>query len=407
LFAQYAAPYAGHYTMEPLNCTVQVLAQGDTPSVKLWVGTQVASMARAVAAKITGIGLDHVQVHVAHMGGGFGRRLEVDVIAHATHVAMQCEGHPVQLLWPRDQELVHDVFRPMQVAQCRAQVSPQGVLTQWCIDTAGDAITPRWLERTLPHLAGPIEAPDKTTSEGAFDAPYAIDQVRIRHVATHHPVPVGYWRSVGHSCNAFFAESFLDEVIHHLKEDPIAYRMGMLRHAPRHSRVLEVLADICEWSQPMFSNNADRARGVALHESFGTIVGQVVQVRRTQDDTLVVEEVWCVMDCGTVVNPDTVEQQVQGSVAFAMSAAVSASVQIQKNSVSPNMLGSHMMVHMASMPKVNVSLIPSNLAPTGVGEPAVAPFAPALANAVFALTGHRHRKLEQLLQVNRNAKPAS
>ena len=383
--ARYTAPYLAHATMEPMNCTAQV----KDGHVEVWVPTQVPGLVLAAAAKAAGVAQDRVKVHVTLLGGGFGRRLEVDVVIQAVKVAMACEGVPVQLIWSREEDMTHDFYRPMHAAQLQAAIDDKGEVQSLRIKSAGDAITPRWMARTLPALSGPIDMPDKTTSEGLFDLPYGFAHQHMSHVATQMGVPIGFWRSVGHSHNAFFSESFMDELAHETQTDPLAFRENLLIHAPRYAAVLKLAAQKAGWGKPL---PAGRAQGLALHESFGSIVAQVAEVSMQQGQP-VVHRVVCAIDCGTVVNPNTVEQQVQSAIVFALSAALFGNIDIEEGRVKQTNFPQYRMVQMAQAPHVQTWIVPSDRAPSGVGEPAVPPLAPALANALFALTGQRHRAL--------------
>lgn len=383
--AGYSAPYLAHATMEPMNCTARV----HEGKVTVWVPTQVPQMARAVAAQVAGVALADVTLHVTLLGGGFGRRLEVDCVAQAVRVAMDCDGAPVQLSWSREEDTTHDFYRPMHVAQLTAALDAQGQVTGLRIKSAGDAITPRWLGRNAPALTGPADTPDKTTAEGLFDRPYAIANQRMTHVATRMGVPVGFWRSVGHSHNAFFSESFIDEVAHALGQDPVALRRALLQNAPRHRAVLDAAASKAGWGTPP---PAGRARGVALHESFGSVVAQVAEVSLYEGKPKV-HRVVCAVDCGTVVNPGIVKQQMEGAVIYALTAALHGRVDIHGGEVQQANFPSYPMVRMTETPLVDTVLVPSLRPPAGVGEPGVPPLAPAVANALFALTGKRLRSL--------------
>lgn len=383
--ATYSAPYLAHFTMEPQNCTARV-ADG---KVELWVPTQVPGAARSVAAKVAGVDEDKVTVHVTLLGGGFGRRLEVDFVAQSVQVAKECGGRAVQLAWSREEDSTHDFYRPMHVAQLRAAVDAQGAVSSLRIKSAGDAISPRWMERTLPFLAGPVDTPDKTTAEGLFDLPYGFANQHMAHVATRSGVPVGFWRSVGHSHNAFFSESFIDELAHEIRQDPLVFRRALLKDAPRYLAVLNLAADKAGWGSAL---PAGRARGIALHESFNSIVAQVVEVS-LQDGQPRVHRVVCAVDCGTVVNPQSVQQQMESAVVFGLTAALYSRIDIKDGVVQQTSFPGYPMVTLAQAPLVETHLVQSGRVPGGVGEPGVPPLAPALANALFTLTGKRHRSL--------------
>ena len=383
--ASYSAPYLAHATMEPMNCTAQV----KDGAVEVWVPTQVPGMARAIAAKVAGVDADKVTLHVTLLGGGFGRRLDVDYVAQAVRVAMACGGKPVQLVWSREEDTTHDFYRPMHVANLTAAIDATGAVDSLRIKSAGDAISPRWMERGLPALAGPIDMPDKTASEGLFDLPYGFANQHIAHVATRMGVPVGFWRSVGHSHNAFFSESFIDELAFETKQDPFAFRAAMLAAAPRYLAVLKLAADKAQWGSAL---PAGHARGIALHESFGSIVAEVAEVSLV-DGKPRVHRVVCAVDCGTVINPNTVAQQMEGAVIFGLTAALYGKIDIKDGVVQQSNFPSYPMVQLAEAPLVETWIVPSTRAPGGVGEPGVPPIAPAVSNALFALTGKRQRAL--------------
>lgn len=383
--ALYRAPYLAHATMEPISCTAQVADD----RVTLWAATQAPSFARAIAARVAGVAEDQVDLHVTYLGGGFGRRLEVDMIGQAVRVALETGGRPVQLVWPREEDLTHDFYRPADAAWLQAGLDDRGGVAVLKVTSAGDAIVPRFLERNAPSLAGPVELPDKTASEGLFDHPYAVPHQRIAHVATRSGVPVGNWRSVGHSHNAFFIEGFVDELAQAAGRDPVAFRLAMLDGLPRHAAVLRLAAERAGWGTPA---PAGTARGVALHESFGSIVAQVVELRLV-DGKPAVQRVVCAADVGTVVNPGIVAQQMESAIVFGLTAALFGRIDIVDSRVQQDNFPTHPLLTLAQTPRIETHLIASTRVPGGVGEPGTPPVAPALANALFALTGRRVREL--------------
>ena len=383
--ATYHAPYLAHATMEPMNCTAQV----KDGKVEIWAPTQVPGMAREAAAKVAGVDVDKVTLHVTLLGGGFGRRLEVDSVVQAVRVAMNTGGRPVQLLWSREEDMTHDFYRPMNVASLHAAVDADGAVQSLRIQSAGDAITPRWMERGLPALAGPFDAPDKTTAEGLFDLPYGFANQRMAHVSTKMGVPVGFWRSVGHSHNAFFSESFIDELAVASGKDGVAYRSALLTDAPRYLAVLQLAASKAAWGSKLPEGHA---HGVALHESFGSIVAQVAEVS-IKDGVPRVHQVFCAIDCGTVINPNTVAQQMESAVIFGLTAALYGKIDIKDGVVQQSNFPTYPMVQLAQAPLVQTFIVPSNRPPSGVGEPGLPPIAPAVGNALFVLTGKRQRSL--------------
>jgi isoquinoline 1-oxidoreductase beta subunit len=381
----YRAPYLAHATMEPINCTVRIAAG----RVEVWAPTQVPGLARALAARVAGVPDDAVSLTVTYLGGGFGRRLDIDFVGQAVRIALETGGRPVQLVWPREEDLTHDVYRPAGVALLQASLDARGMPLGLSITSAGDAITPRWIERTLPALAGPIDMPDKTASEGLFDLPYGVPNQRIAHVATRSGVPVGFWRSVGHSHNAFFSEGFIDELAFEAGQDPVAFRLALLADAPRHAAVLRLAAERAGWGTPLA---AGTARGVALHESFGSVVAEIVEVSLVNGRPRV-QRVVCAADVGTVVNPGIVVQQLESGVIYGLSAALYGRIDIEGSVVAQTNFPNYPVVGLADSPRIECHLVPSKRVPSGVGEPGTPPIAPAVANALFMLTGKRLRDL--------------
>ena len=387
LKAEYSAPYLAHAPMEPLNCTV-LFKDG---KAQVWASTQITDLARHVVAKVLDIASDKVQLHLTLLGGGFGRRLEMDVIAQAAFIAKACTGTPVQLLWDRSQELQHDFYRPACVSRFTAGLDEKGQLLAWQNTSASQAIVPQVLSRMFGVPGG---GPDKTTAEGAFDQAYEWPNASIGHCAVDLPIPVGFWRSVGHSHQAFFKESFMDEVAREAALDPLAMRLSLLKNHPRHARVLQLAAEKSGWKAVPYqhTDGSLRAMGLALHESFGSIVAQVAEVSAT-DKKIRVHRVWCAIDCGTAVNPDLIAQQIEGSVAFGLSAALYGHIQLDQGRVQQSNFHDYPLLRLPHMPVVETFIVPSEHSPEGVGEPGTPPIAPAVANALYILTGQRLRSL--------------
>jgi len=387
LQAEYSVPYLAHAAMEPLNCTVLFKDGG----AQVWVGTQITDLARHVVAKVLGIASDKVQLHLTLLGSSFGRRLEMDFIAQAAFIAKACEGSPVQTVWDRSQDLQHDFYRPACVSRFTAGLDDQGKLLAWKNTSASQAVLPQVLKRLL---GVPSAGPDKTTAEGAFDQAYEWPHAHIAHSAVELPVPVGFWRSVGHSHQAFFKESFVDEVAHAANQDPLAFRLSLLKNHPRHARVLQLAADKSGFKTLPYkhADGSLRALGLALHESFGSIVAQVAEVS-VQDNHIRVHRVWCAIDCGTAVNPDLIRQQMQGAVAFGLSAALHGRITLSKGRVQQSNFHDYPVLRLPHMPVVETHILPSDAPPEGVGEPGTPPIAPAVANALYSLTGQRLRSL--------------
>lgn len=386
LEASYAVPYLAHATLEPMNATAVAWPR----RLEVWVPTQVPQLCREAAARVSGLPVDQVDLHVTLLGGGFGRRLEVDYVAQAVRVAMDMPGVPVQLLWSREEDSRHDFYRPMQVARLRAFLDAGGQPTGLHLKSAGDAVLPRWLERGMPAAAGPLGLADRITAAGLLDPAYDFAHLRIEHVATRSGVPVGFWRSAGHSHHAFFTESFVDEIAAETGRDPVEFRRSLLQASPRHLAVLDLAAARAGWGHVV--PPAGRARGVALHESSGAIVAQVAEVS-LEGGALRVHRVVCAVDCGVALNPGLVAQQMESSVVFALAAALHGHIDIEAGVVRQGNFPDQPTLGMSSAPVVETWIVPSARAPAGAGDPGVPPLAPAVANALFALTGVRPRSL--------------
>ena len=377
--AEYRAPFLAHAAMEPINCTAQV----KDGKVYLWAPTQSPGFAAEVAAKVAGVDIEQVVLEVTMLGGGFGRRLEVDMVAQAVAVARQCNGAPVQMIWSREDDMTHDVYRPAALARFHAELDAQGNVLGYDNQSASGSASHQFFKR---NLGLPPGGPDKTTAEGEFDMHYEIPHQRVRHVIVDSPVPLGYWRSVGHSHNAFFKESFIDELAHAAGQDSVAFRRALLRKHPRHLAVLD--AAVKQAGAPA----QGRAHGVALHQSFGTIVAQVAEVS-VEGKEIRVHRVVCAIDCGIAVNPNIIRQQAESAVVFGLSAALFGQISFKDGKVEQSNFHDYPVLRMNQAPQVETVIIASTEHPEGMGEPAVPPIAPAVANAVFKLTGQRLRSL--------------
>ncbi len=386
--AEYQAPFLAHAAMEPINCTVQ-FADG---KATVWASTQVPGLARRAVGKALGIASDQVTMKVQLLGGGFGRRLDVDFIAQAAAIAKAANGVAVQTIWSREEDIRHDFYRPACVSRFSAGLDASGKLLAWRNVSAGQSVVGATVGRYFGLPASPI---DKTTSEGSFDQPYEYPAARVGHAIVDLPVPTGFWRAVGHSHQAFFTEGFMDEVAVAAKADPVAFRLALLANHPRHARVLTRVAEIAGWSAPLAAGaeGTRRGRGVALHESFGSVVAQVAEVTIAADNTLRVDRVVCVIDCGMPVNPNMIQQQVESGVVFGLSAALFDEITIADGRVTQGNFNDYRPLRMSECPAIVVDIIPSTEHPEGVGEPPLPPVAPAVANAIFAATGTRLRSL--------------
>lgn len=386
LHARYEVPYLAHATMEPINCTALV----KDGRCEIWVGSQSPTLVKWLAAGPAGVDRDKVKVNTPFLGGGFGRRAEMDVVVQAAAIARRMPGTPVQLLWSREEDLQHDVYRPMVLAQLRCALDAQGGIRAWHHRMVGQSCTGGITARLQPLAASDLMK-DKTTAEGAFDLPYAMPHRLVEHVLVHQPVPVGFWRSVGHSYNAFFVEGFLDEVAHAARRDPYEFRRALLAQSPRHRRVLETAAQKAGWGTPLAPRTG---RGIALAESFHSIVAQVAEVEVGADGKLQVKRVVCAIDCGKAVNPNIVAAQMESGIVFGLSAALHGEITLKHGRVEQSNFPSYDMVRLAECPAIETYIVESGWEHLGgVGEPGTPPIAPAVANAVFAATGERLRRL--------------
>ena len=383
--AEYRAPYLAHAAMEPINCTAQVR----DGKVTLWASTQVPSLAVRAAAKVAGIDAAEVSLHLTYLGGGFGRRLEVDMVRQAVAIAMRADGAPVQVIWSREDDMTHDVYRPAALARFTAAIDAGGQVVAFDNRSVSGSVTQQVMERTFGI---PGAGPDKSAAEGEFDLPYEIPNVRVSHLIVPSAVPLGYWRSVGHSHNAFFKESFIDELAHAAGKDGVAFRRALLARHPRHLAVLD--AAVAAAGTPV----AGRAHGVALHQCFGSIVAQVAEVS-VEGSAIRVHRVTCAVDCGIAVNPNIIAQQMESAVVFGLSAALLGEITISNGQVVQQNYGDYPVLRMDQAPLVETILIQSGQPPEGIGEPGVPPIAPAVASAVFQLTGQRLRSLPLRLAV--------
>ena len=377
--AEYSAPFLAHTTMEPINCSAQFV----DGKLNLWVSTQVPSIAVDMAAKIANIKSEDVTLHMTYLGGGFGRRLEVDMVAQAVAIAMQTKGVPVQLIWNREDDITHDMYRPAALARFMASVDPQGVVTSYDNKSASGSVIHQFLKRTFGL---PGAGPDKTTAEGEFDMPYEFAHQKIAHVIVPTAVPIGFWRSVGHSHNAFFKESFIDELAHATGKSPIMFRRELLKNHPRHLAVLDAAVNRAGQAMP------GRALGVALHQSFGTIVAEVAEVS-VQDNQIRVHKVTCAVDCGIAVNPKIIAQQMESAIIYGLSAALHGEITIKDGQIEQRNFHDYPALRMSEAPEIETIIVKSAESPEGIGEPGTPPIAPAVANAIYLLTGIRLRSL--------------
>ena len=376
--AVYEASYAAHACMEPMNCTALVKKD----SCELWVPTQAQTGAQFVAMQITGLPAEKVKVNTTFLGGGFGRRAEQDFVAEAVQLAMAM-GAPVKLIWTREDDMRHDYYRPATLNRLSAALDKDGLPLAWRHEIAGPSIMARVFPGAIKNGI------DNTSVEGAANLPYAIPNLHVSWVMENGSVPVGFWRSVGSSQNAYITECFLDELAAAAGKDPYEYRRALLIKHPRHLGVLELAAQKAGWGTPL---SAGRSRGIAVAEAFGSFCAQVAEVSVEQGQVRV-HRVVCAIDCGQVVNPDTVVAQMESGIVYGLTAALKGEITVKNGRVEQGNFNDYPLLRFDEMPEIEVHIVASREHPGGVGEPGTPPIAPAVANAVFAATGKPVRKL--------------
>ncbi len=378
--AIYQVPFLAHATLEPMNCTVHVRKDG----CEVWVGSQVMARAQAAAATTAGLPLDKVVVHNHLIGGGFGRRLEIDGVIRAVEIAKHVDG-PVKVVWTREEDIQHDMYRPYFFDRISAGLDDKGMPVAWNHRFAGSSVIARW----APPLFNNGLDPD--TTEGAIDLVYALPNMHVEYVRVEPPgIPTAFWRSVGPSHNVFVTESFMDELAAAAKQDAVAYRLALLDKTPRAKAVLALAAEKAGWGQPLPERVG---RGVSLQFAFATYMAQVAEVEVSKDGTVRVRRVVCAVDCGTVVNPDTVQAQIQSAVMFGITAALHGEITLKDGRVEQTNFDSYQILRMNEAPAVEVHIVQSPESPGGMGEAGTSAIIPAVANAIFAATGKRVRKL--------------
>jgi isoquinoline 1-oxidoreductase beta subunit len=385
LEAEYDVPYLAHAPMEPLNCTVKL--EGDR--CEIWTGTQFQTPDQGAAAKVAGIPPQNVTIHTPFLGGGFGRRANpaCDFVGEAVQVA-KAAGVPVKVVWTREDDVRGGYYRPLFLHRIEVGVDQKGLPVAWRHVIVGQSIiagTP-----FEPYLVK--NGIDAVSVEGVVDSPY-LEGLAACQVSLHSPkneVPVLWWRSVGNTHTAFAMESMIDELAHAAKREPLEFRSALLRKKPRHLHALRVAAEKAGWGKKA---PAGRARGLAVHESFGSIVAEVAEVSVEKGNRVRVHKVTCAVDCGPAVNPLGIEAQLQGAVAFGLGPVLRSELTLKQGRVQQSNFHDYEVARLDDMPEVSVHILPSKARMGGIGEPATAPVAPAVANAVFALTGKRLRSL--------------
>jgi CO/xanthine dehydrogenase Mo-binding subunit len=401
--AEYWLPYLAHATLEPMNATIWFHDGG----CEAWVPSQGPDMVRQVICDMSGFSRDRVQVHTTYAGGGFGRRATMEYVVEAVEIARHTT-RPVKLMWTREDDMRHGLYREATLHRLRAALNAEGEPLAWqhrlvatnlnrlVVPVALDVLAPEWLPKSVTggFSDGVINMLDRfrgseSARAGALSMPYAIPNVQVDLADWNPGVPVTLWRSVGHSYTAFVIESFIDELAAAASQDPAAFRRRYLAAQPRHLAVLDLVLEKSGWGTPV----PGRHRGLAIQEAFGTIVAHVAEISIGADDSIRVHRVSCAVDCGLVINPDIVRQQMEGGILFGLSAALYGEISIEDGAVQQSNFHDYRVLRMADSPAIDVHIVPGGAEPSGVGEPGVPPIAPAVANAVFAATGQRLRTL--------------
>ena len=384
--AEYVFPYLAHASMEPLNCVMKL----ENGECEVWNGEQLHTVDQFSLAKTLGIEADRVKLNMVYAGGSFGRRAnpQSDYLLETAQIVKAINGRaPVKLVWSREDDMRGGFYRPVYLHRVRAALDAKGMPVAWQQRIVGQSI-----------IAGSPFEPmlvkdgvDITSVEGASTLPYAIPNLNVDLHTTNADVkvPVQWWRSVGSTHTAYATELFIDELALSAGKDPVAYRMALLKKHPRHAGVLKLAADKAGWNKPLApaADGAARGRGVAVHESFNSFVAEVVEVTVQKDGSFKVDRVVCAVDCGVVVNPDVVKAQMEGGIGYALAAALTGSITLKDGVVEQSNFNDYPVLRINEMPKVEVHIVKSAAAPTGVGEPGVPPLAPALASALRAATG--------------------
>ncbi len=402
LSAEYWAPYLAHSTMEPMNCTAKF--SGD--KLDLWVGTQSPDITKLTGAFYGDIPKDNVTVHSTFLGGGFGRRSGVDFVAEAVAIA-KASGFAVQLVWSREDDMQNDLYRPAAMARFNVGLDQDGAISSWNVKRSGPQIMPYTLDSVVDAML-PAFLPngmvdwisklgykvfnslqvDHSSVEGLYED-YDAEHKSADHVTVDPGLPLGYWRSVGHSFSGFFKESMVDEVAIAQQQDPVAFRLSHLKNNPRLAETLRVAAKKSRWNTDLPSGHF---HGAAAHTSFNSYVSQVAEIS-IENGQLRIHKITCVVDCGLAVNPDIVKAQMESGIIYGLSAALYGEITLDQGAVQQSNFHDYQALRMAESPEIEVHIVPSKEAPSGVGEPGLPPVAAAVGNAIFAATGKRLRSL--------------
>ncbi|WP_068313136.1 xanthine dehydrogenase family protein molybdopterin-binding subunit [Polycladidibacter hongkongensis] len=383
--ADYEVPYQAHFAMEPMNATAQLIGT----KLTLWTGTQSPTLAKYACAGALGIENDDITVHTTLMGGGFGRRIDNDPALYAALLAVHTDGRPIKVTWTREEDSAHDYYRPMARARYQAHLSQSGKIHAISADIASQSVIGSFMARNFPSLAS--GGPERVVLDGSFDQPLSAENKAFNAHIVPTTVPAGFWRSVGYSFNAFFQQSFIDELAHAAGKDPLAFRLAHLT-APEHApavHLLKKLQEISAWDKP---RPAGTGLGVALTASFGSWVAQTIEVTH-EDGEIKLQNIWCVADLGIVLDPRMVRQQLSSAIIFGLGQAMEQDLTFSDGQINETNFDSFTPPQLYQVPPIHIELLANSPTMGGAGEPGVPPVAPALANAIYAATGDRHRSL--------------
>jgi len=378
LIAEYEFPYLAHAAMEPMNCVLQKTATG----VEMWYGCQGQSWDQAAVAKVFGLAPEHIKINTLLAGGSFGRRATFNsdyAVELANIVKAWGKSAPVKLVWTREDDTQGGYYRPAYVHRLAASLNSKGDIAAWQQCIVGQAIT-----------GADAKTVDRLSVEGAANLPYAIPNILVEAHNTYNAVPVSFWRSVGSTHTAYAVETFIDELAHRAKQDPLNYRLAMLKDHPRHRGVLKLVAERAGWGKKL---PAGHFQGLAVHESFNSYVAQVAEIAKLDNGKFRIHKITCAVDCGVAVNPDVIRAQMEGGIGFGLSPLMLSEITLDKSQAQQKNFDAYKVIRIQHMPEIEVHIVPSAEAPTGVGEPGTPVVAPAVANALFAATGKRLRKL--------------
>ncbi len=387
--ATYVLPYLAHVTMEPMDCTAYV----GHDRCDIWVPTQNQSGVLELASRVTGLKPEQINIHTTYLGGGFGRRAEIGVVEEALQTS-KVTGKPVKIIWTREEDIENDFYRPGNCCKIAGGMDGKGNLIAW----SHKVVAPSIFEHFAPQMVK--DGVDPAAVEGIVDMEYEIPNIYVEYVKMDNPIPVGFWRSVGNSHNAFTKESFMDELAHAAKKDPLEFRLNHLKNHLPARQVLEVAAEKAGWRKSL---KKGQAHGIAYHFSFGTRVAQVAEVSvNKKDGTIRVHRVVCAVDCGPIVNPAIIAAQMKGGIIMGLSAALKERVDFDKGGVASSNFYNYQELRMSEVPEIEVHIVKSKEVMGGIGEPGLPPIAPAVANAVFNATGIRIRRLPMALKTTSN-----